>query len=100
MTEETIEVAIGQENIFEDLGFDPQEAINLRIRTDLMLDLRSYIQRQGWSQQESALFFGETQSTMSHLVEGEIAHFTVDRLIYLLGQAGMTVEVKVIANAA
>ena len=33
----------GSDNVFEDLGFDAEEAINLRIRVDLMLDLRQYI---------------------------------------------------------
>src|SRR6266403_462740 len=34
----------GSDNVFEDLGFNPEEAANLKIRADLMLDLREYIQ--------------------------------------------------------
>jgi predicted XRE-type DNA-binding protein len=36
-------VTIGSENVFEDLGFEAEEAMNLRIRPDLMLDLRCFI---------------------------------------------------------
>lgn len=36
-------VTRGQGNVFEDLGFDAEEAANLKIRADLMLDLRQYI---------------------------------------------------------
>ncbi len=38
----------GKDNVFEDLGFDAEEAANLKIRADLMLDIRQYIQDQGW----------------------------------------------------
>ena len=30
-----------QENIFDDLGFEPDEAANLKIRADLILDLQN-----------------------------------------------------------
>ena len=32
-------VTKGKENIFEDLGFEPDEAANLKIRADFILDL-------------------------------------------------------------
>jgi predicted XRE-type DNA-binding protein len=52
---------IGSDNVFADLGFEPQEAVNLKIRVDLMLELRKFIQSQGWTQAQAAIFFGETQ---------------------------------------
>ena len=39
-------VTKGSGNIFEDLGFESQEATNLKIRADLMLDLRSFNENQ------------------------------------------------------
>lgn len=48
----------GKDNVFEDLGFDAEEAANLKIRADLMLDIRQYIQDQGWTQAAAAAFFG------------------------------------------
>ena len=59
----------GQDNVFVDLGFDAEEAANLKIRADLMLDIRQYIQDQGWTQVEAAAFFGETQPRISNLNE-------------------------------
>ena len=50
-------VVKGQDNIFDDLGFTPEEAANLKIRADLILDLQKYIKKQGWTQQETASFF-------------------------------------------
>ena len=40
----SIEVNRGSENVFEDLGFNAEEAANLKVRADLMLDLRNYIE--------------------------------------------------------
>ncbi len=87
-----------EDQVFEDLGFEVEEAINLRVRADLMLGLRSYIQKQGWTQKEAAEFFGETQPRISNLMNGEISRFSVDKLINLLGKAGMDVKVEVISK--
>jgi predicted XRE-type DNA-binding protein len=65
-------VTKGSSNVFEDLGFDKEESTNLKIRADLMLDLRKFIQSQNWTQAEAAMFFGETQPRISNLMNGDI----------------------------
>lgn len=52
-----MEVVQGGENVFEDIGFDRAEAVNLRVRADLMLDLRKYIEVNGWTQRQAAAAF-------------------------------------------
>ena len=93
-------VETGSENVFEDLGFDAEEAMNLKVRADLMLDLCAYIRKQGWTQTETAEFLGETQPRISNLMSGEISRFSVDKLINLLGKVGMEVRVEVVSKAA
>ena len=93
-------VTRGQDNVFEDLGFDAEEAANLKIRADLMLDLRQYIQDRGWTQAEAAAFFGETQPRISNLMKGEISRFSIDKLINMLARAGLRVRVEIEAKAA
>lgn len=97
---EKIEMTKGNENLFSDLGFSPEEAISLRIRADLMLDLKNYIQKQGWTQAEAATFFGETQPRISNLINGDIHRFSIDKLVMMLVKAGMQVKVEVISQAA
>lgn len=97
---ESLDVVLGSDNVFEDLGFDTEEATNLKVRTDLMLDLRAYIQKQGWTQQEAADLLGETQSRIINLMNGEVSRFSVDKLINLLGKIGMEVRVEVVSKAA
>jgi len=91
---------LSSDNVFADLGFEPEEAMNLKVRADLMLDLQAYIRTQGWSQKEAAAFLGETQPRISNLMNGEIGRFSVDKLINLLGKIGMEVKVEVFAKAA
>jgi predicted XRE-type DNA-binding protein len=90
----------GSDNVFEDLGFEPEEAANLKIRADLMLDLPQYVQDHGWTQAEAAAFFGETQPRISTLVKGEISRFSIDKLINMLTRAGMQARVEVEKKAA
>ena len=93
-------VTQGADNVFEDLGFDVEEAANLKVRADLMLDLRKYILEQSWTQEEAATFFGETQPRISNLMSGELGRFSIDKLIKMLTHAGMEVKVEVQKKAA
>ncbi len=94
------DVTKGRSNIFEDLGFESQEANNLQIRADLMLDLRKFIQSQNWTQSEAAIFFGETQPRISNLMNGDIDRFGIDKLVQMLACAGMNVRVLVTPKAS
>jgi len=89
------EVIQGSSNVFEDLGFAPEEALNLKIRADLMLNIRRFTQSQGWTQKQAALFFGETQPRISDLINGDIERFSIDKLIIMLAKAGMDVKFEV-----
>jgi predicted XRE-type DNA-binding protein len=93
-------ITIGSSNVFKDLGFEAEEAINLKIRADLMIDLRHFIQSQQWTQTEAAEFFGETQPRISNLMNGDIDCFSIHKLVQMLTRAGMDVQVSVSNRAA
>jgi predicted XRE-type DNA-binding protein len=90
----------GSDNVFEDLGFDREEAANLKIRADLMINLREYIRARGWTQAEAADFFGETQPRISNLLKGEISRFSIDKLINMLSRTGLQVRLETRPRAA
>jgi predicted XRE-type DNA-binding protein len=98
-TRET-KITRGRDNVFDDVGFEAVEAANLRIRADLLLDLREYIRARGWTQAEAADFFGETQPRISNLLKGEISRFSIDKLINMLARAGIRVRVETVQRAA
>lgn len=95
MNQKELKVTQGSQNVFDDLGFAPEESQNLKIRADLMLNLRSYIQSKGWTQQKAAQFFGETQPRISDLMTGDIERFSIDKLVKMLSRAGLEVRVEV-----
>ncbi len=95
-----IQLTHGSDNVFEDVGFKAEEAANLKVRADLLLDLRQYIQTRGWTQTEAADFFGETQPRISNLLKGEIGRFSIDKLIVMLARAGIRVRLEIEPQAA
>jgi len=82
-------------NVFADLGFDPEEAQNLRVRADLMIEIAKLIEARGLTQVEAAALLGVTQPRISDLVRGKIDRFSVDTLIEMLGHAGASVSLVV-----
>ncbi|WP_107666486.1 helix-turn-helix domain-containing protein [Cyanothece sp. BG0011] len=96
---QSINVTLAQDNIFADLGFSEDEAVNLKIRADLMLTLRSFIKAKGWTQKDAASFFDETQPRISCLMNGDIKRFSVDKLLLMLSKAGMEVKFEVVSNS-
>lgn len=90
-----IEMTRGSDNVFADLGFPPDEAVNLRVRSDLMSALIEIIRRRDLKQAQAAKLFGVSQPRVSDLTRGRIDKFSVDSLIAMLGAAGATVRVVV-----
>ena len=82
-------------NVFRDLGFSPEEAEHLKIRSDLMIRLSKLIEARNLTQAQAADLFGVTQPRVSDLVRGKIDRFSIDTLIAMLGHAGVKVQIVV-----
>jgi predicted XRE-type DNA-binding protein len=82
-------------NVFKDLGFDASEAENLRLRSQLMIELERLIHDSRLTQNEAAELLGIQQSRVSDLVRGKIHRFSIDTLVNLLGKTGRSVEISV-----
>lgn len=90
-----MEMTMSSGNVFSDLGFSPEEAENLKVRSALMGSLRTLIESRGLKQTEAADLFGVTQPRISDLVRGKIELFSIDALVNMLAHAGHHVEVSV-----
>lgn len=93
----SVQEHITTNNIFEDLGFNKAEAINLKVRSNLMLAVRDYIEKNQLSQKEAARKLGIDQPQISRLLQGKIGNFTIDKLIIMLSRVGIKVSVKIAA---
>ena len=78
-------------NVFRDLGFSAEEAENLKVRADLMIQLTKLIKAKGLTQARAARLLGVTQPRVSDLVRGKIDRFSIDGLVEMLGHAGARV---------
>ena len=78
-------------NVFKDLGFAPEEAQNLKVRADLMIELSKVIDSRGLTQAQAAELLGVTQPRISDLTRGKIDRFSIDSLVEMLGHAGVRV---------
>ena len=78
-------------NVFKDLGFSPEEAEHLRVRSKLMIELSGIIEDRGLTQAKAAKLFGVSQPRISDLVRGKIERFSIDTLVEMLGHAGVDV---------
>lgn len=88
---------ITKNNIFEDLGFDEAESINLTVRSDIMIVLRDYIDHHKLTQQEAAEAFGVDQPQISRLLGGKIENFTIDKLLKMACRVHIKFSYKIAA---
>lgn len=81
-------------NVFADIGFGPEEAENLLVRADLMIEITRMIEERGLKQKQAAALFGVSQPRISDLKRGKIDEFSIDSLVNMLGHAGIRVDVS------
>ena len=88
------------DNIFLDLGFSAEEADNLLIRSQLMLALQNQIKHNGWTLDQTAQHLKQPSDQIKALTQGKIGQFSVDTLIVMLNQVGMTVKIEICPKVA
>ena len=92
---ERLKIERGSGNVFRDIGFSPEEAQNLHLRSELMTRVEQFVKRSGVTQTEAAGALGITQPRLNDLLRGKIDKFSLDALVNMLGRAGMRVELRV-----
>ncbi len=90
-----IKIVPSSGNVFRDLGFSPQEAEHLRIRSALMLHVQDILRARHLPQRQAAKLLGVTQPRVSDLLRGRIDLFSTDTLIDLLTRLGGRVKLVV-----
>lgn len=88
-----VKVTRSSGDVFRDLGFSPDEAEHLRIRSELMLNLQKAIAARSLKQGEAAELLGVTQPRVSDLMRGRIDLFSIDTLIDMLAKLGICAKV-------
>jgi predicted XRE-type DNA-binding protein len=80
-------------DVWDALADTPEEAANLRLRSELMDKIESLIRKNGWTQVEAANRCGVTQPRMNDLLRGRISRFSLDALVNIASALGRRVTV-------
>jgi predicted XRE-type DNA-binding protein len=72
----------------------PEEAENMKLRSSLMIALKSHLNKTGLTQAQAAKLFGVTPPRVSDLMRGKINHFGLDSLVNMAVAAGHHVELR------
>lgn len=86
-------------SVWDAISNTPEQASNMKIRSNLMMQVRSYIETHSLTQANAASLFGVTQPRVSDLMRGKIDLFTIDTLVNMLCKAKLNVEVSVREDA-
>ena len=87
------------DNVWDALEDTPAEAVNMSMRSNLLIAIGEQVRGWNVTQAEAASRLGITQPRLNDLLRGRITNFSLDALINLASRAGLTVRLD-IAQAA
>ena len=86
-------------SVWDAIEDTPEQAANMKLRSELMSALKDHVTRSGMSQAQAARLFGVTQPRVSDLMRGKINLFAVDALVNMAAAAGLRIEIHVLESA-
>jgi len=81
-------------SVWDAIEDTPEEAENMKLRSALMMELKSHLIRTNMSQVQAAKLFGVTQPRISDLMRGKINLFGLDALVNMAAAAGLQIEMR------
>ncbi|KGF62069.1 helix-turn-helix domain-containing protein [Pseudomonas lutea] len=82
-------------SVWDALVDTPEEAENLRVRSELIMALTSVVQGWNMSQREAAARLHVTQPRLNDLLKGKIDKFSLDALVNMLTGANLKIQIEV-----
>ena len=87
-------------SVWDALEDTPEEADNMRLRSELANAIRSAVEAWQLTQAQTAARLGVTQPRLNDLLRGRVARFSLDALIGLAERSELTVRLKILKVAA
>ena len=88
-----VEVRRGSGNIFADLQLPDAE--KLKLKSDLVIEIRKAMRRLGLTQQAAATRMGISQPKVSDMMRGDFSKLSERKLMDCLKRLGYDIEIKV-----
>jgi predicted XRE-type DNA-binding protein len=81
-------------SVWDAIADTPDEAVNLRVRSELMDKIAHVIEESGWTQADAAAHCGVTQPRINDLLRGRISRFSLDALVNIAAALGRRVHIE------
>jgi len=85
-------------NVFEQIGFSPEEAAALKMKSELHSRILKAIKKRGYTQADLQKRLDESQPRVSDLMTGKIAKFSLETLIIYAEALGLHPQILVEAR--
>lgn len=82
-------------SVWDAIEEDAVKAANLKLRSELMMEVSEYVKQSGLTQSQAAEKLGTTQPRLNDVLKGRIEKCTVDRLVNMLAAVGRKVKLSV-----
>lgn len=81
-------------SVWDALADTPEQAANMRTRSELMQQIAAIVKENAWTQTEAAKHCGVTQPRMNDLLRGRVSRFSLDALVNMATAIGRRVHVE------
>lgn len=79
-------------SVWDALADTPEQAANLRARSELMRQITAIVKESNWTQTEAAQRCGVTQPRINDLLRGRVSRFSLDALVNIAAAMGRDVH--------
>jgi predicted XRE-type DNA-binding protein len=83
---------LGSGDVFRDAGFSPEEAVELRFKSELYHAVLACARQ--YKPKDLEILFREPQPRVSELLNGKIANKSIEKLLWYAGKLGIVPKVK------
>ena len=81
-------------SVWDALADTPEQAANMRTRSELMQQIAAIVKEQAWTQTEAARQCAVTQPRMNDLLRGRVSRFSLDALVNIATAIGRRVHIE------
>jgi predicted XRE-type DNA-binding protein len=81
-------------NIFKALGFDSEESLDLKLRSDVLMIINKIIVKKKYDARQLQSVLGENQPRVSELLNGKLDKLSLSRLVRYVAKLGQSIEIR------
>lgn len=81
-------------SVWDAISDTPEQAANLRARSEIMRKISDIVTKSGWTQVEAAARCGVTQPRVNDLLRGRVSRFSLDALVNMSTAIGRRVHIE------